>query len=114
MRVLPLFLLGLTLSVGIAQAQRGGNFSGFVDSYAPRPSREDMIVPSTSFFRNAQSRISQHCRPNWGYSRSHASRRPISQNRIDNGRQNAERYDSIFDVEQQFMRRAGFIGILGA
>ncbi|MFT6932990.1 MAG: lytic murein transglycosylase [Paracoccaceae bacterium] len=108
MRFLPIFLLGLTLSVGIAQAQCGGNFSGFVEGLrAEAVARGHDRSTVDNFFRNAQQDQSTlNADRGQGIFQIpfvEFSRRLISQNRIDNGRRNAERYDSIFDrAEQQF------------
>ena len=101
--------LGLGLAAGAATAQNcGGNFNSFVQGLrdeAATLGHDRQTIDS--FFRHAdfdQRTLDADRRQGvFTLPFTEFSRRLISQNRIDNGRRNAERHSAIFDeVERRF------------
>lgn len=95
----PVLFLALS---NAALAQCGGSFSSFVNGLkAEAVDRGHAPATVDAFFRSVQQdpRTLQADRAqgifNIGFTQF--ARRVISQNRMDNGRRNAERYDAIFD-----------------
>ena len=102
MRILTLAVAGLLALSTAASAQCGGNFSTFVQGLKAEAVQKGHSQSTVdSFFRSVQQdpRTLRADRAqgifNIGF--TEFSRRVISQNRIDNGRRNADRYDAIFD-----------------
>ncbi len=107
MRILPAAVLAFALSVTSAFAQQcGGDFSNFVNALrAEAVNRGHSQANVDAFFRTArfdQSVINADRRQGvFQLPFLEFSRRVISQNRIDNGRRNNQRYDSIFDIAER-------------
>ncbi|MDJ0993609.1 MAG: lytic murein transglycosylase [Dinoroseobacter sp.] len=103
------FALAFTLSLfaaGTALAQCGGSFSSFVDglkSEAVSKGHDSATVDA--FFRTAQQdqRTLRADRAQGVFKMPFTdfARRVISQNRMDNGRRNAERYANVFAVAER-------------
>lgn len=93
-------------SGALAQAGCGGSFPGFVDGLKTEAVQRGFAQPTVdAFFRNvrqdeavvrADRRQGIFQRPFLDFSRA-----LISQNRMDNGRRNLERYRQVFDVARQ-------------
>ncbi|MEJ6393411.1 lytic murein transglycosylase [Gymnodinialimonas sp. 2305UL16-5] len=108
MRILAPLLLSLTLGSTAVAQQCGGDFSSFVQGLraeaAERGHSQDNI---DAFFRHAsysQRAIDADRRQGiFTVPFTDFARRLISQNRMDNGRRNAERQNATFDaIEQRF------------
>ncbi len=102
MRILPLALAGIFALGTAAHAQCGGNFNAFVQGLKVEAVQKGHAQSTVdAFFRSVRQdqRTLRADRAqgifNIGF--TEFSRRVISQNRIDNGRRNAQRFDAIFD-----------------
>jgi len=108
MRLISAILVSLALTTG-AQAQTcGGSFSGFVDGLRQEALQRGHSAASVNAFFNGVSQDPATLRADGAqgiFSRPFVdfSRRLISQNRMDNGRANGQRYASVFDrMEREF------------
>jgi len=109
MRLISATLLALSLSTTAAQAQQcGGSFSAFVDGLRQEAMQRGHDAQTVNAFFNGvrQDQATLNADRRQGIFTVpfvEFSRRLISQNRINNGRINAERYQSVFDrVESQY------------
>ena len=108
MRLISAALVSLTLSTA-AQAQTcGGSFSSFVDGLRQEAAQRGHSQQSINTFFNGVQQDPATLRADGAqgiFTRPFVnfSRRLISQNRMDAGRRNAERYRSVFDsVERDY------------
>jgi len=107
MRFVPALLLSLGLGVTSASAQQcGGDFGQFVQGMrAEALQRGHSQANVDAFFRHAsysQRAINADRRQGiFTVPFTEFARRLISQNRIDNGRRNAQRWASVFDAAEQ-------------
>ena len=108
MRLISATLLSLALSTAAHAQQCGGSFSGFVDGLRQEAMQRGHSAQSVNAFFNGVSQDQatlQADRRQGIFTRPFVdfSRRLISQNRMDHGRINAERYRSVFDrMEREF------------
>ena len=109
MRLISATLLALSLSTTAAQAQQcGGSFSAFVDGLRQEAMQRGHDAQTVNALFNGvrQDQATLNADRRQGIFTVpfvEFSRRLISQNRINNGRINAERYQSVFDrVESQY------------
>lgn len=99
--------LSLLVSTPIHAQQCGGSFDGFVQGLrSEAASRGHSAQSIDGFFRHAsylQRAVDADRAQSGTFSRpfTEFARRLISQNRIDNGRRNADRFRSVFDVAEQ-------------
>lgn len=107
MRFVPALLLSLGLGVSSANAQQcGGDFNQFVQGMrAEALANGHSQANVDAFFRHAsylQRAIDADRRQGiFTMPFTEFARRLISQNRIDNGRRNAQRWSSVFDAAEQ-------------
>ncbi|WP_306046966.1 lytic murein transglycosylase [Nioella sp. MMSF_3534] len=102
MRLISATLLTLVLSTAAHAQQCGGSFSAFVDGLRQEALRNGHSAQSVNAFFNgvSQDQATLNADRRQGIFATpfvEFSRRLISQNRINNGRANAERYRSVFD-----------------
>ena len=109
MRILPAFILSLGLSAGAVHAQQcGGDFGQFVNGLrAEAIGRGHAEATVNAFFASArydQRTIDADRRQGiFQMPFTEFARRLISQNRMDNGRANGQRYDAILsEAERRF------------
>ena len=109
MRILPAFILSLGLSAGAVHAQQcGGDFGQFVNGLrAEAIGRGHVEATVNAFFASArydQRTIDADRRQGiFQMPFTEFARRLISQNRMDNGRANGQRYDAILsEAERRF------------
>ncbi|WP_424972005.1 lytic murein transglycosylase [Dinoroseobacter sp. S76] len=116
--ILPI-LISLALT-GTAAAQCGGSFSSFVSGLkAEAQAKGHSKATVDAFFRTAaqDSRTLRADRAQGVFKMpfTEFARRVISQNRMDNGRRNAERFDAVFDqAEARFGVQRGVLLALWA
>jgi len=107
MRVLS-FVAGLICVAGVAQAECGGSFSGFVDGLKAEAIADGHSKKTVNaFFKGVQQdpKVLKADRAQGVFQKPFIefSRRLISQNRIDLGRANARKYGAVFDrIEAQY------------
>lgn len=102
MRLLSLLTAGLLALGTTASAQCGGGFGTFVNGLKTEAlSKGHDQATIDRFFRSVQQDprtiLADRAQGIFTIGFTEFARRVISQNRIDNGRRNAERYDAIFD-----------------
>ena len=108
MRLISATLLALTLTTAAQAQQCGGSFSAFVDGLRQEALQRGHSAQSVNAFFNGVSQDQatlQADRRQGIFTRPFVdfSRRLISQNRMDNGRVNAQRYAAVFDrMEREF------------
>ena len=108
MRILTAAALSLAMTGSAFAQQCGGDFSGFVDGLRQEAiSRGHSSESVNSFFRSARQDgaviRADRAQGVFQLPFTDFSRRVISQNRIDNGARNGQRYDAVFDAaESQF------------
>src|SRR6056297_2860757 len=121
MRFVPALLLSLGLGISSANAQQcGGDFGQFVQGLRTEALSNGHSQSSVdAFFRHAsylQRAIDADRRQGiFTVPFTEFARRLISQNRIDNGRRNAQRWEAVFDAaEQRFGVSRGILLAFGA
>ncbi len=108
MRLISATLLSLTLATGAFAQNCGGSFSGFVDGLRQEALQRGHSQSHVQNFFNGVSQDQATLRADRAqgiFSRPFVdfARRLISQNRMDHGRRNAERYRSVFDrMEREY------------
>ena len=108
MRILTAAALSLAMTGSAFAQQCGGDFSGFVDGLRQEAiSRGHSSDSVNSFFRSARQDgaviRADRAQGVFQLPFTDFSRRVISQNRIDNGARNGQRYDAVFNAaESQF------------